>query len=106
MHYQQYGKFGGMDIDSISQYYEDDIYGLLQEWIIWNTKRGITASSIVCYFNAFNSYLWYQKIKLDPRDIRHNLRFPQTLYERQTAVTFNEIERILYVSDLEFRFIF
>ena len=97
-------KFGGMDINVIYQYDEDDIYDILQDWIIWNTKRGITASSLMCYFNAFRSYLWYQKIKLDQRDIRHNLRFPQTLHESQTPITANEIAKILHVSDIEFRF--
>ena len=38
--------FGAIDIENISKYVEDDIYKLLQEWIIWNNKRGITAASI------------------------------------------------------------
>ena len=97
-------KFGGIDVNNISQYEEDAIYDLLQEWIIWNSNRGITASTLLCYFNAFHSYLWYQKIKLDQRDIKHNLRFPQTLHEQQSPVTFSEIQKILSASDLEFRF--
>lgn len=97
-------KFGGIDVDNISQYNEDVIYDLLQEWIIWNSNRGITASSLMCYFNAFRSYLWYQKIKLDQRDIRHNLRFPQPLHENQAPTTADKIRRILCVSNLELRF--
>ena len=31
--------FGAIDIENISKYAENDIYKLLQEWIIWNNKR-------------------------------------------------------------------
>ena len=97
-------RFGKINIKEISRYDEDSIYDLLQQWIIWNAKRGLAASSMMCYFNAFRSYLWYHKIKLDQRDIRHNLRFAQTLYEDPTPVATNEIKKIIYVSNADFRF--
>ncbi len=96
--------FGKIDIKNISMYNEDDIYDILQEWIIWNRKRGITASSIICYFNNLRSYLWYHRIKLDWRDIKQNLKFPQTLYEYEIPITAGAIGKILRVSELEFRF--
>ena len=36
--------FGGMDVENASRYDEDHIYNILQQWVIWNNKRGITAS--------------------------------------------------------------
>lgn len=97
-------RFGKIDIKDMSRYNEDNIYDFLQEWILWNMNRGIAASSMMCYFNTFRSYLWYHKIKLDPRDMRHNLRFPRMLHEDQIPVTANEIKKILGVSKLEFKF--
>lgn len=98
--------FGKIDIEDLSCYSDDhdDIYLLLQEWITWNARRGVTASSIKCYFNAFRSYLWYHKIKLDTKDIRQNLKFPRTLYETEIPITIRDIKKILIASKPEFRF--
>lgn len=71
--------FGKIRLNDISVYDEDIIYGLLQEWIIWNRQRGIATSSIKCYFNTLRSYLWYVGIKLDRKDIVQHLKFPVTV---------------------------
>ena len=97
-------RFGKINTRDISQYNEDNIYNLLQEWIIWNAKRGIAASSTMCYFNTFRSYLWYHKINLDSRNIRQNLRFPQTLHADQIPITHDVIKQILDASKQEFKF--
>ena len=96
--------FNRLDINNISKYEEEDIYNILQEWIVWNKKRGINTSSIKCYFNSIRSYLWYRGIRLDQRDIRQNLIFPQMLHEIKLPITKYEINNILSVSNLEFRF--
>lgn len=96
--------FGKINLEIIEQYNDDNIYDILQEWILWNNNRGITAASISCYFNIFRSYLWYHKIKLDEMDIKQNLRFPQTLYEERVPITRNTIFEILSNSKSEFRF--
>ena len=97
-------RFGKINTRDMSRYNEDNIYDLLQEWIIWNTKRGITASSMMCYFNTFRSYLWYNKIKLDSRNIRQNLTFPQMLHADQIPITHDVIKQILDASKQEFKF--
>lgn len=99
-------KFSRIDINNLAQYDEESIYDLLQEWIIWNSNRGITTSTLMAYFNSIRSYLWYRKIKLDQRDISHNLKFPKKLHERQTPITSEEIAKILSKSRLDFRFQF
>ena len=96
--------FGAIDIENISKYVEDDIYKLLQEWIIWNNKRGITAASITCYLNAFRPYLRYCKIRSDYTNIRQNLTFPRTLHENQLPLTSEMLKKILAVANQEFRF--
>ena len=96
--------FNGLDINNISKYEEEDIYSILQEWIVWNNKRGMNTSSIKCYFNSIRSYLWYRGIKLDQRDIKQDLMFPQILHEIKLPITKYEISNILSVSNLEFRF--
>ena len=97
-------RFGKIDITNMSQYGDEDMYCLLQEWITWNVKHGVTASSIRCYFNTFRSYLWYRKIRLGTMDIRQNLKFPRLLYEIRVPIVPNDIKKILNVSRLEFRF--
>lgn len=97
-------KFGKIDIRNLSQYDEDEMYDLLQDWIIWNAGRNITSSSMMCYFNIFQTYLWYHKIKLDHRDVRHHIKFPQALHEDQIPITTDNIKNILRISKLEFRF--
>ncbi len=97
-------RFGKINTRDVSLYNEDNIYGILQEWIIWNTKRGMATSSMMCYLNAFRSYLWHHKIKLDSRDIRQNLTFPQTLHADQIPITYDIIKKILDVSKQEFKF--
>lgn len=97
-------QFGQIDIENLQKYQEDDIYEFLQEWVIWNKDRGITTSSIMCYLNAFRSYLWYRRIRLDWQDIQHNIIFPQKLYENKIPLTPKIIQQILKESNLEFRF--
>lgn len=93
-----------ISIENMSEYSKDNIYDFLQEWIIWNNKRGIAASSMASYFNTLRSYLWYLGIRLDGRDVRQNLVFPQILHESQIPITADSIKKILCVSGREFKF--
>ena len=96
--------FGNICADDLTGYDEDDIYDILQEWILWNNRRGTSASTIVCYFNSFRAYLWYRHIKLDWRDIKQNLIFPKMLYETPVPLSPDDMQSILHASKLEFRF--
>lgn len=96
--------FGKMCADDLSRYDEDHIYDILQEWILWNSNRGTSAATIVCYFNSFRAYLWYRRIKLDRRDIKQNLLFPKMLHESSVSLDPNDMQSILHASKLEFRF--
>ena len=69
-----------------------------------NNKRGITASSLMVYFNTFRAYLWYNKIKLGRQDINQNLYFPHILHEDQLPLTVEMIQKIIHASASEFRF--
>lgn len=97
-------EFGKLNTKNISLYSEDDLYDRLQDWIIWNTKRGLTTSSIITYFNAFKSYLNYQGMLFNYMNPKQNLKFPRALYSDQIPVTADEIKKILCVSKTEFRF--
>ena len=96
--------FGNLCVDDLSRYDEDSIYDILQEWILWNSRRGTSASTIVCYFNSFRAYLWYRRIKLDWRDIKQNLIFPKMLHEAPVPMSPDSVQSILHASNLEFRF--
>ena len=95
--------FGKIDLENISKYDENSIYGMLQEWIIWNNNRGIISSSIRCYFNNIRSYFWYRGLKLDQRDIRQNLKFPRILRKDMIPTTREKIQKIFAVSNSEFK---
>ena len=96
--------FGKIDIRHISRYNEDKLHHLLQEWIIWNSRRGITTASIMCYFNAFRSYMRYCKTNIDWDYLKYNLKIPQQLYQQQEPITPDIIKKILLASSHEFRF--
>ena len=95
---------GTINVENITKYDKNNIYDFLQDWIIWNNKRGMAASSVVSYFNALRSYLWYLGIRLDGRDVRQNLIFPQVLHETQIPATADLIRKILCISRREFKF--
>ena len=96
--------FGKMCVDDLVRYDEDRIYDILQEWILWNSNRGTSAATIVCYFNSFRAYLWYRHIKLDWRDIKQNLLFPKMLHESAVSLDPTDMQSILRASKLEFWF--
>ncbi len=96
--------FGRIDMTKILEYDEEEIHDRLQDWIMWNAKRGITTASIMCYFNSFRSYLRYRRIRIDWNYMLHDLTFPQMLHENKTPVTPDVIRKILSVSEPEFRF--
>lgn len=96
--------FGKICADDLSMYDEDHIYDILQEWILWNSRRGTSTATIVCYFNSFRAYLWYRRIRLDRRDIKQNLFFPKMLRESSISLNPRDLQSILQVSKLEFRF--
>lgn len=95
--------FGKFDLENIDAYKEDDVYDMLQQWIVWNYRRGIASSSIRCYFNCIRSYLWYRGLRLDQKDIRYNLKFGQMLYPDVIPATHENIQKILDLSEPEFQ---
>ena len=96
--------FGKIRVDDLVECNEDYIYDVLQDWILWNDRRGVSATTIVCYFNSFRAYLWYLRIKLDWRDVKQNLIFPRTQHDVSVPTNYGDIRSILQASRLEFKF--
>lgn len=96
--------FGKICVGDLVKCNEDYIYDVLQDWIMWNDRRGVAATTIICYFNSFRAYLWYLRIKLDWRDIKQNLVFPRTQHDISVPISYENIRSILHASRLEFRF--
>jgi len=96
--------YGKIDLQDLAHMPEDALYARLQDWINWNHKRGITATTLACLFNTCRSYMWHLGIKLHTRDIRGNLHFPRPVYTNQIPITPGEIYRLLVASRPEFRF--
>ena len=71
-------------------------FDVLQKWIAWNAKR-IAPQTILIYWVNLNDYLFYRGVKLDLRDIRHNLKFPKPLKESKHVLKLEEIQNICSV---------
>lgn len=97
-------RFGGFNLENFQKYDEDSIYDTLQEWVVWNNKRGTAASTIICYLNAFRSILWYFGIKLDREDIRRNITFPRILHQEHIPLSPKIFKKILLFSNYELKF--
>ena len=53
--------------------YEYALYGMLQEWINWNKKRGIGNYTIRTQFSNLRKYLFHSGIKTDDQNIKEYL---------------------------------
>jgi len=77
------------------QEFEDDLYGMFQEWINWNERRDISPSTIKVVFSNLRKYLFYRKIRTNQQDIREHLRFPKTPKEEKHPLSDYEYRAIV-----------
>jgi len=75
--------------------YEDSLYGMLQEWIIWNKTRGIGNYTIITQFSNLRKYLFHRKIKTNDQDIKENLIFEKIIREERYPMAPEEFRRII-----------
>lgn len=74
---------------------EQALYDVLQNWINWNLKRKIAASTIHNNFSYFKNYLHYRGLKITSQDIKENLNLPKVEKEEKHPLSLTEIQRIL-----------
>ena len=75
--------------------YENALYGLLQEWIIWNKDRGIGNYAIRTQFFNLRKYLFHMGIKTDEQDIKEYLIFEKITREERYPMSSKEYKRIV-----------
>lgn len=99
---EKYQKSSTIIIDEIirikkteSEEYEDILYGILQEWINWNKKRGIGNYTIRTQFSNLRKYLFYRKIKTDEQDIKEYLTFEKISREERYPLSLDEYRKII-----------
>jgi len=89
--YSSYRKFTDQDAWKLG---EEESIDLIQEWINWNHKNGMSAVTIRNYFSQLNQFFYYMGLKLTSQDIKQNLNFPKKLHEERYAISMEEIQKI------------
>ncbi|MCH8324461.1 MAG: tyrosine-type recombinase/integrase [Thaumarchaeota archaeon] len=74
---------------------ENDCFDLLQDWINWNTNRGLAASTIRQNFSSLKGFLYYVGIKIVKEDVKANLSFPKQLKEEPFPLQLDAVRQIL-----------
>ena len=87
-----YRSFPGLDDLIASNPNDDDLYGALQKWISGSGRLPRTTKS---YFGIIKQYLYYRGIRLDPLDVKQNLRFSTVYEEELHPLSRNEIVKVL-----------
>ena len=77
------------------QTYENALYGMLQEWIVWNEKKGRGNYTIRVAFSNIRKYLFHVGIKTHEQDIKEYLRFGKKTREDKHPLSQMEYRRII-----------
>ena len=95
---KQYQISGEKIISEYLKAKEGQIYDSLQDWINWNSKRGISANTIPMWFSYLKKYLRYHKVRINNEDASESLDFPHKIREERYPLIRDEIKKILEVS--------
>ena len=95
---KQYQISGEKIISEYLKAKEGQIYDSLQDWINWNSKRGISANTIPMWFSYLKKYLRYHKVRINNEDASESLDFPHKIREERYSLIRDEIKKILEVS--------
>ena len=85
--------------------YEYALYGMLQEWIDWNKKRGIGNYTIRTQFSNLRKYLFHSGIKTDDQNIKEHLSFEKISKEEKYPLQLEEQLKV-FLKILDFRHYF
>jgi len=96
--YRSYRKFTDQNSWQLG---ENDAIDLIQDWINWSHKKGISAVTIRNYFSQMNQYFYYMGLKLSSQDIKQNLIFPKKIHEQKHAISLEEIQKIIKASNYQ-----
>jgi integrase len=75
--------------------YENALYGMLQDWIVWNEKNGLGNFTIRVAFSNIRKYLFHLGIKTHDQDIKECLRFGKRSKEHRHPLSQMEYRRII-----------
>ncbi len=77
------------------QAYEEALYGVLQDWINWNEKRGLGNYTIRITFSNLRKYLFHLGIKTHEQDVKEYLRFGKKVKEEKYPLSEKEYRNIV-----------
>ncbi len=75
--------------------YEEILFGVLQDWINWNEKRGIGSYTIRVTFSNLRKFLFHFGIKTNEQDIKEYLRFGKVPKEERHPLSQEEYRSII-----------
>jgi len=77
------------------QTYDEALYGMLQDWINWNEKKGKGNYTIKVLFSNLRKYLFHVGIKTHEQDIKEFLRFGKPSREERYPLSQEEYRQII-----------
>lgn len=73
---------------------DEAFYGVLQDYVNWLLKRGLSHKTVNNHFKVIKHYFSYYGIRGDPIGLKHNVNRPREVRERLHPLTLEEIHRI------------
>lgn len=73
---------------------DDAYYGLLQDYVNWLLKRGLSHKTVNNHFKVIKHYFSYHGIRADPIALRQNVNRPKEINEKLHPLTLEEIHKI------------
>ena len=77
------------------QTYEEALYGMLQDWIVWNAESGRSSYTIKVAFSNLRKYLFHLGIKTNEQDIKAYLSFNKRTHEERYPLSQDEYRKIV-----------
>ena len=74
---------------------EENCFDLLQGWINFKTKNGMSAGAVKQNFSNLKGFLYYMGVKITKEDVKANLAFPTQIKEEPFPLQLEHIHKIL-----------
>lgn len=75
---------------------ELDIYDILNEFVVYLSKLGMSAASIKTWIAAVKGFFRHYKIKVYTEDFKQSVRIPKSVHHREEPITREILVRLLH----------
>lgn len=73
---------------------DEAYFGVLQDYINWLLKRNLSHKTVNNHFKVVNQYFNYNGIRVNPLELRQNVKRPREIKEKLHPLTIDEIHKL------------